>query len=196
MCQGTLKNRLRQYGLRRRMPDYHIDKVRERIQRELDGPGCMGGYRSIWHTLRLEHLQVPRHVVEGLMRELDPKGCKLRQAKRLKRRKYSCRGPNDVWHVDGYDKIKPYGFPIHGCIDGWSRKIMWLRVSRTNNNPEVVASFFLESVEEVGGCPVKVRTDCGTENGVMAAMQCEFRQDLSAHKYGTSPANRRLVGIL
>ena len=138
MCQGTLKNRLRQYGLRRRMPDYHIDKVRERIQRELDGPGCMGGYRSIWHTLRLEHLQVPRHVVEGLMRELDPKGCKLRQAKRLKRRKYSCRGPNDVWHVDGYDKIKPYGFPIHGCIDGWSRKIMWLRVSRTNNNPEVI----------------------------------------------------------
>ena len=38
----------------------------------------------------------------------------LRQAKQLKRRKYSCRGPNDVWHVDGYDKIKPYRFPIHG----------------------------------------------------------------------------------
>ena len=23
-----------------------------------------------------------------------------------------------VWHVDGYDKLKPYGFPVHGCIDG------------------------------------------------------------------------------
>ena len=29
-------------------------------------------------------------------------------------------GPNWVWHLnlDGYDKLKPYGFPIHGCIDG------------------------------------------------------------------------------
>ena len=27
-------------------------------------------------------------------------------------------GPNYVWHCDGYDKLKPYGFPIHGCIDG------------------------------------------------------------------------------
>lgn len=92
--------------------------------------------------------------------------------------------------------MKPYGFPIHGCIDGWSRRIIWLRVSRTNNNPEVVASFLLESVEEVGGCPINVRTDCGTENGVIAAMQCEFRQDLNAHKYIPSKSkDRRSAGI-
>ena len=29
------------------------------------------------------------------------------------------KGPNDVWHVDGNDKLVPYGFHIHGCIDGW-----------------------------------------------------------------------------
>ena len=23
-----------------------------------------------------------------------------------------------MWHLDGYDKLKPYGFAIHGCIDG------------------------------------------------------------------------------
>ena len=27
-------------------------------------------------------------------------------------------GPNYVWHCDGYDKLKPYGFAIHGCMDG------------------------------------------------------------------------------
>ncbi len=27
-------------------------------------------------------------------------------------------GPNHVWHIDGYDKLKPFGFPIHGCVDG------------------------------------------------------------------------------
>ena len=27
-------------------------------------------------------------------------------------------GPNYLWHVDGYDKLTPYGLNIHGCIDG------------------------------------------------------------------------------
>ena len=25
-----------------------------------------------------------------------------------------------MWHSDGYDKLKPYGLPIHGCIDGYN----------------------------------------------------------------------------
>jgi hypothetical protein len=52
--------------------------------------------------------------------------------------------------------------------------------------------FYLDYVSVVGGCPVKVRTDCGTENGVMAAMQCTFLGDINAHKYGSSPANQRI----
>ena len=28
-------------------------------------------------------------------------------------------GPDFVWHLDRYDKLKPYGFVIHGCIDGY-----------------------------------------------------------------------------
>lgn len=31
---------------------------------------------------------------------------------------YINQGPNFVWHVDGYDKLSPYGLDIHGCIDG------------------------------------------------------------------------------
>ena len=27
-------------------------------------------------------------------------------------------GLNQAWHMDGYDKLKPFGFPIHGAIDG------------------------------------------------------------------------------
>ena len=30
----------------------------------------------------------------------------------------SLQGPNWCWHIDGYDKLKPFGFPIHACIDG------------------------------------------------------------------------------
>ena len=169
-----------------------MDVVREQIMNELSGPGCQGGYRIMWHTLRLQNIQVPRDVVAELMREMDPEGCERRKSKSFKRRSYFSSGPNYTWHVDGYDKLKPYGFPIHACIDGWSRKIMWLKVTNSNNHPDIIASFFLNCVEELGGCPVKLRTDCGTENGVMAAMQCTFQQSADAHKYGSPPANQRI----
>ena len=42
------------------------------------------------------------------------------------------------------------------------------------------------------GCPVKLRSDCGTENGIMAAMQCQFRSQSNAHFYRTLPTNQRI----
>ena len=33
-------------------------------------------------------------------------------------------GPNFIWHLDGYDKLTPYGLTIHGCIDGWGKKFI------------------------------------------------------------------------
>jgi len=191
ISERTLRNRLQEYGLRRRSPMFDINDVRQRIQAKLNGPGCMGGYRSVWHALRMEGCQVPRRVVEQIIREVDPEGCEIRRTKRLRRRTYRVPGPNYCWHTDGYDKLKPYGFPIHGCIDGWSRKIIWLHLARSNNTPEIPAAFYLQSVEKYG-CPVKLRSDCGTENGIMAAMQCEFRCCVDAHFYGTSPANQRI----
>ena len=192
MSVRTLKYRLKEYGLQRKLPLFNREEVCQRIQQELDGPGSMGGYQSVWHTLRSEGYQVPRAVVQEILREVDPEGCELRRAKRLRRRSYHNPGPNYCWHADGYDKLKSYGFPIHGCIDGWSRRMMWLRVERTNNQPEVIANYYLDCVEEVGGCPVKLRTDCGTENGIMAAIQCDFHGDTDAHIYGPSPANQRI----
>lgn len=194
MSIRTLKNRLSTYNLKRRNAVYDQEHVRQRVEEILNGPGCMGGYRSVWHTLKLEGMQVPRDVVEQLVKELDPEGCAERKAKRLKRRRFVSPGPNYSWHADGYDKLKPYGFPIHGAIDDWSRKIMWLKVCRSNNLPEVTASFYLQCVAQQMGCPEKVRTDNGTENGTIAVMQCLFRNDVNAHSYGKSTANQRIEG--
>ena len=195
----TLKKRLSDMGLKRKNVAYDINNVRNRIEEEIDGPGCSGGYRSVWHTLRLEGMQVPRNVVQNTLKELDPEGCEVRRAKCLRRRQYRNPGPNHVWHMDGYDKLKPYGFPVHGCIDGFSRRILWLEVARTNNNPAVIGKFFLNTIVEEGGCPTMLRSDNGTENVIVAGMQCYFRCNgdddhagVKAHKYGTSPANQRI----
>ncbi|KAL0965948.1 hypothetical protein UPYG_G00288460 [Umbra pygmaea] len=154
----------------------------------------------MWQTLRQKYsLTVRRDDVMALMRELDPSGVQLRARRRFVRRVYSSRGPNHVWHVDGYDKLKPYGLAISGCIDGYSRKILWLVCGASNNDPGVIAQNYLHFVSECGIIPMKLRTDCGTENGTMVAIQCALRSKHSdgfagaaSHMYGSSTANQRI----
>ena len=178
MSKRTLLNRLNEYQLRRRHRNIDEEIVRECILRELDGSGSLLGYRSMWRILHSKYgINVPRSVVQVVLAELDPVETQQRKAHRLKRRRYSNPGPNYCWHSDGYDKLKPYGFPIHACIDGFSRRIIWLKLTKSNNNPHIIASFFLESVRELQACPTLLRTDRGTENGSMATVQCFLRRN-------------------
>ncbi|XP_028412776.1 uncharacterized protein LOC114535679 [Dendronephthya gigantea] len=190
----TLLRRLQHYGLRRKqqVTDNTINLVRERISTIIDGPGSSEGYRSLWHRLELEGLRVPRAVVAAILKELDPQGTELRKSHRLKRRVYRNPGPNYAWHIDGYDKLKVWGFPIHGCIDGYSRRILWLSVLRSNNLPDGPASLYLTTVSSLGGCPVELISDLGTENGMAGAMQSFFRDNIDAHRYVTSQRNQRI----
>ncbi|XP_028412582.1 uncharacterized protein LOC114535477 [Dendronephthya gigantea] len=198
----TLKRRLSTLGLKRRGNAVRIgrNEVRAAVLKEMEGAGGLSGYRSIWHALRLRHkIHVPRREVADLMKEIDPVGVEERRARKLRRRTFTSAGSNASWHMDGYDKLKPYGFPIHGGIDGFSRKILWLEVSRSNNDPRVAATYYLNQVKEVEGCPLQLVTDCGTENGIAASMQCFFRSrdndELAgerSHRYCSSPSNQRI----
>eukprot|EP00731_Ephydatia_muelleri_P018957 Em0011g997a len=97
-------------------------------------------------------MSVCRSTVMMLLAVMDPEGTRQRKMhRRLQRRTYENMGPNWCWHMDGYDKLKPYGFPIHACIDGFSRKIIWLELSTTNNDPGVVAQYYLTAVFQLGG---------------------------------------------
>ena len=126
-------NHLKSYGLIRR--GYHVDDnlVRQYIIEELDGSGRLCGYRAMWERLNAKHaVNILRSVAACLLKESDPEGSINRQAHRLRRRQYLNVGPNNCWHADGYDKLKPYEFPIHGCIDGHSRHILWLALEKSN----------------------------------------------------------------
>lgn len=37
--------------------------------------------------------------------------------------------------------------------------------------PGIIATYFMDCVSAVGGYPSRVRTDCGTENVIVAAIQ-------------------------
>ena len=70
--------------------------------------------------------------------------------------------PNALWHLDGYHKLIRWKLIVHGCIDGYSRLIVYLKIA-PNNRSATVLKCFLEGVQEFG-LPSRVRMDRGGEN--------------------------------
>ena len=61
--------------------------------------------------------------------------------------------------MDGNDKLRPFGFYVHGCIDGFSRNIIWLHVANRSKDHAVIAYYFLKTVEAFNGSATKSRAD-------------------------------------
>ncbi len=200
---STLKRRLQDLQLRRRSSSHvHVvsaDELKLAIQEELVGSGCVVGYRKMWKRLKSQGLIVKRSRVMQCLRELDPEGVNDRTKKRLRRRAYHSKGPNFTWHIDGHDKLKPFGFSIHACIDGFSRRLIWLEVCATNKNPDVIGKYYLDAIKQVGGAPRKMRSDDGTENSLVEALHIYFRfthdddhAGFASFAIGTSTSNQRI----
>ena len=110
--------------------------------------------------------------------------------------------PDFLWHIDGYDKLKPYGFSIHGCIDRFSRRIIWLQVAPSNKNPSAIASYYHSAVREMHGVPTRIRSDDGTENSIIEPIQIFLRSahddefaGIGSFLKGTSPANQGIESL-
>ena len=79
-------------------------------------------------------------------------------------------------------------------------KVLWLlKLTKSNNDPRIIGDFFLNAILERDGCPTLIRTDRGTENGIMATVQCFLRRNdtdsrsgINAHRYGSSHSNQRI----
>ncbi len=104
-----------------------------------------------------------------------------------------------MWHVDSYDKLKPFGICINGATDGFSRLMIWLHAYSTNSNPKIIAGYFIEEVEKRMGTASRIHSDLGTENVTMAEMQKFLRwtMDRDGHFsnyfiHGSSNHNQRI----
>ena len=78
-----------------------------------------------------------------------------------------------------------------GAIDGYSRRILWLYVSASNNNPS--AFYFLQTITELNRIPQVVRWDRGSENVIVCSVQRFLRRDFdetlsgqASFQYGSS----------
>ncbi|KAL3886728.1 hypothetical protein ACJMK2_026706 [Sinanodonta woodiana] len=107
------------------------------ISNELNHSGQLHGYRWMQTKCLANGLKFRQENVRLILSALDPNGCQARKA-RLNRRAYFAKRLNFIWHIDSYDKLKPYGFCINGCIDGFPRNIVWLYVYHTFSDPIII----------------------------------------------------------
>ena len=122
-------------------------------------------------------IQYSKEAVRIALNVLDPEGVSRWKSYRLKRQKYHNKGSNNAWHMDGNDKFRPFGFYVHGCIDGFDRKIIWLHVANTNKDPAVIAYYFLKEVEVINGTATKIIADLRSENSYLYGIQTFFRRN-------------------
>lgn len=57
-------------------------------------------------------LRCRREDVQIILGSLNPAAVKLRKSRRLRRRNYTAYGPNYIWHIDAYDKLKPFSINV------------------------------------------------------------------------------------
>ena len=151
------------------------------------------GYRRMPQKLLHVHgISTDRETVRELLKILDPVGVEARSRHRLQRRQYKTAVPNHIWRIDGYDKLKPFGFCIHGAIDRHSRRIMWSEVGPTNNDPFGTGQHYLDCIRQLGGTPKIIRADCGTETVNVPVLQRFFHDQELSFLYGKSSANQRI----
>ena len=160
---STLKRRLRDPLATVRSSN---EEIRRAVQEELNSSVSRIGYRRVHLPLVHKGLVVRKHDIRLLVKELDPEGVVLRKRRHLYRLKYSNLGLNFTGHIDGYDKLKYYGFRIHGCIGGFSRKIFWLHISASNKNPDVTAKLYLDTVPEFCGILTYISADDGIVHSI------------------------------
>ena len=61
-------------------------------------------------------IQYSNETVRIALNVLNQEGVSRRKTHRLKRRKYYNKDPNPVWHIDGNDKLRPFGFYVHDVL--------------------------------------------------------------------------------
>ena len=116
--------------------------------------------------LRSLGLRVQRRRVRESLIMVDPQNTALRWGVVIARRQYSVPWSNSLCNLDSHHSLIRRGLVVHGCIDGFSRRIMFLKCSN-NNLSQNVLELFLNAVDKDGLWPSRIRVHHGVESNVV-----------------------------
>src|SRR2546423_1952574 len=138
--------------------------------------GSGRAYGCIWASTFLKEklgFRARRRDVAAAPRTLDPEGTAARTPglRRARIEYYITDGPNQLWCLDGHDKISQYYIQIYAAVDAYSRKVLWIYCGTANRAKYSILYQYLQTVRLLGRCPRYIRTDKGSETGAVAAAQ-------------------------
>ena len=190
VSQRTLYRRRRELGVRQRYSRLTSSQLEIEIRDILRvTPDCGESY--VIGGLRGSGIYVTRREVRQAIGRVDPVSRVLRRHRAVHRRVYNVAAPNHMWHVDTNHKLISWRFVIHGCIDGYSRTVIYVRCTN-NNRASTAVSFFQQGVSHFG-LPHRVRGDHGTENVDIARyMISERGLNVGSFICGRSVHNQRI----
>lgn len=163
ISERHLKRILKCRSLFRRKGFTSPDLVISLISEQLQTSGQLHGYRWMYTKCKENRLHVRKEDVRLILKELDPRVLNSEELDVSIAESILHRGPI-TFGTWTHDKLKPFGICINGCIDGFSRKIIWMNAFTTSSDPKIVGAYYMEAVQKLSGCPRIARGDCGTEN--------------------------------
>jgi hypothetical protein len=84
-----------------------------------------------------------------VIRELNPRSVKSRMfALKIHKREIKVTGPNQVFSVDGYNKLKDFSFEIYAFIDGYSRYVPQVYIGINNRTTVSVLKQYLVLIQQ------------------------------------------------
>ena len=192
VSRWTIKRRTKSSNLRgfSAISEEELDNiVREYVHRH----GGTTGQTLISGYIRSLGLRIQRKKIRKSLVRIDPKNSALRMGIVVHRRKYYVPWPNSLWHIDGHHSLIRWGLVIHGCIDGYSRRIIFLNCSN-NNLSETVLTLFMQAIRNDNGLwPSRIRVDYGVENVLVCdAMVQERGEGRGSFLAGPSTRNQRI----
>ncbi|KAK1223723.1 hypothetical protein PQX77_013397 [Marasmius sp. AFHP31] len=170
VTRKTIYNHLSAAGLSAARPSYSIisDEELDELIAEISLLHPLAGSVIIVGHLEAKGWRIPLLRVQHSLQRIDAIGVFVRWSGCIKRRIYKVRGANALWHHDGNEKLRPWGFYIHGCVDGFSRLMIYMHCCN-NKRASVVAMVFKEAVKTFGW-PSRARADFGRENNEVEKM--------------------------
>ncbi|KAG2134218.1 hypothetical protein BD769DRAFT_1385810 [Suillus cothurnatus] len=164
-------------GLRRTRQQAHtVESIREAMA-GLRATYPNAGAREMVNLLFHEQaMSVSRNVVVAYFAMYEVELVRQRKAHRLQRRRFWAAGVNDLFAVDQHDKWLRFGLALHTGIEPFSGRIMWMRVWHSNHNPQLILTYYLETIQELGHMPMVTQSDPGSENFGIANAHTMLRQ--------------------